>query len=337
MCYERDASSGARSNVDARKHRGTIIGNLTRDTLIERYLERGESLQDIAKDLKCSRQYIHKLMASFGIDRRTRRDARIVATEKGKIAFEIVDAWGISREITQQRLTFDRAFFDTWSDGLAYILGMIYTDGNLLESYWNRRSSKRVEDYRISVYQKDPYILEQIRKMIGLNTTIKKMRNNKTDHLYKLEMRDKELFQKLLALGLCTNKSLRITFPQIPREYLGGFFRGLFDGDGSYSEGRARLVTGSLAFARGLKDALEAEGFGTSLYTTPASATRKNPAYTIAVSAKKEGLFRFYQSLYAKATIFIPGKRRQLEDTIARTLKRGTDRSWEGPGLVPKE
>lgn len=319
-CYGRKANKLNR--LDRRpyqllNHFGEIRKKVTREYLIDRYYNKQESLQEIANDLKCSRQYISKLMKSFYIKRRSRRSARAIAMDKGKIVYQREDSLGNVKTIRHERLKIDRSFFENWSDSLAYLLGLIYTDGNLLKAYFDKNRNKMVVDYRISISQKDPYILNQIKDLLSLNISPVKLRNNKNSYIYRLDFRDKEVFEKLESFGLCPNKSLKITFPDIPKEYLSGFIRGLFDGDGSYRGGRARLATGSRALANGLKSSLESVGFRARIYETPKSFSREHPSYTVAMQTKKTELARFYLFLYSTAMIFIPRKRKEFENNLA--------------------
>ena len=246
--------------------------------------------------------------------------------EQGKIAFTVQDSFGNDREIRHAALEINRGMFATWSDDLAYILGMIYTDGNLMKDYGRQLTSRRSLMYQVSISQKDPTILHQIRDVLRLNRALIRRRNNKSDFLYILQFQDREIFEQLETFGLCPNKSRIIKFPQIvPKEYIGGFLRGLFDGDGTYSVGRVRFATGSRDFAVGLAAALETLGFRTSINTTLPSHTRKHYAYTVLLSSKRLAFPRFFELLYSSANLYLERKRRQLailagveSDTTAR-------------------
>lgn len=319
-CYEREASKRNKPNsgrYQLTQPRGDIRKVITREYLVERYSKKGESLQDIAKDLKCTRQYIFKLFKSFGIERRTRKSARDLAVDKGKIVYQIKDVWGDSRRIQHKPLQINRTFFYEWSDELAYVLGMIYTDGNLVRSSYNTRLKKVVDCFKIDISQKDPFILYKIKNLLGLNVSLVKMKNNLDSYCYSLKFSDKDTYERLEGLGLCPNKSLKIKFPNMPAQFLGGFIRGLFDGDGSYGSGRARLATSSKDFAVGLKASLESAGFSVRISETPKSSTRKNIAFTVSVSASKAELIKFYNFLYGGATIFLPTKHDQLRNNLS--------------------
>ena len=112
----------------------------------------------------------------------------------------------------------------------AYILGLIYSDGNL-----NRYCID------ICLQEDDKQILDDISDYIyGYNNL--SYRNNRkcifNDIEYKcknqvrFQLSSKEVTNKLRLLGLCENKSLKIRIPLLNNELYPHFIRGVFDGDG---------------------------------------------------------------------------------------------------------
>jgi len=83
-CYHRQRYIKLSANRE-RTDKGDIIRQITREYLIREYKEKGKSLQDIANDVKCTRQYMHSLMKSFGVKRRSRSEARSLALSAGKL------------------------------------------------------------------------------------------------------------------------------------------------------------------------------------------------------------------------------------------------------------
>jgi len=111
-------------------------------------------------------------------------------------------------------------FFKRWSNNMAYILGLWFTDGN----------TDGVSDFSISQHKRDKYILINILKEMGSNNPLHLDKNN-----YSFRIYSKEIVSDILKLGGCSRKSLVVDFPKIPRKYLSSFIRGLWDGDGSIS------------------------------------------------------------------------------------------------------
>ena len=49
---------------------------------------------------------------------------------------------------------------------------------------------------------------------------------------YRIDLKSKQMFEDLQRLGVEPNKSLTCTFPNINKDLMPHFIRGLFDGDG---------------------------------------------------------------------------------------------------------
>ena len=83
--------------------------------------------------------------------------------------------------------------------------------------------------------------------------------------LYCFNFTREKLTRDLSGLGVVPRKSLIVRFPNVPREHLPDFIRGVFDGDGSvYFEPRSlknplrsKFVSSSKQFIEGLHMALE--------------------------------------------------------------------------------
>lgn len=110
-------------------------------------------------------------------------------------------------------------YFKTWSANMAYILGLWFADGCIYNG----------KIFDITLHKRDKYILKQIAKEL-----------NYQGHLYdyvdrqaaRLNFSCVVIYNDIINLGGCENKSKVITFPDIPQQYLPDFIRGYFDGDG---------------------------------------------------------------------------------------------------------
>lgn len=111
-------------------------------------------------------------------------------------------------------------YFKTWSNNMAYILGLWYADGCI---YGGKM-------FDITLHAKDKYILKQIAKEL-------EYKGNFYDYVdrqaARLNFSCVVIYNDIIALGGTERKSLTIDFPKVPEEYLPDFIRGYFDGDGS--------------------------------------------------------------------------------------------------------
>lgn len=117
---------------------------------------------------------------------------------------------------------------------MAYILGFIASDGNIL-SY---SDTERRERYRLSIgLQKvDQEILNKIKNELEFEGKLKFRKINtkgKEHDVAELMIFSKEIIKDLNNIGLYSVKSFTVQFPNIPNEFVLDFIRGYFDGDGS--------------------------------------------------------------------------------------------------------
>jgi TPR repeat protein len=113
---------------------------LTED--LETAYQSGLSLNDIAQRYNCTRAYIYKLVKKYGIATRRLSDARNLALEKGKLAFTHRLSTEHECTVTLQKRQVNEEFFKSWTPAMAWVLGVIYTDGCLHASTQPRGQSK---------------------------------------------------------------------------------------------------------------------------------------------------------------------------------------------------
>ena len=120
----------------------------------------------------------------------------------------------------------DESFFEKWNGPMAYVLGYIYADGNLVDS-------SHIRGKYLSVTSVDYDRIESIRVLMKAAHTIvlEKLREHGKQR-FRLRIGNEKLFDSLIRMGVTPRKSFTMLFPSIPRRYLGDFVRGYFDGDG---------------------------------------------------------------------------------------------------------
>jgi len=113
------------------------------------------------------------------------------------------------------------------SSDKAYWLGFICADGNI-----NKNNNK------VSLISKDLEVIEGFKESIGAEHAISKRENfdkrtNKTYTGYSIQIGNEIFTNHLINLGVTSNKTDVLEFPDIKEKYYSYFIAGLFDGDGS--------------------------------------------------------------------------------------------------------
>ena len=90
--------------------------NLIQTDLEEYYYNQNMSLEDIGKYYGCTRVNIYHLFNKFKIPLRTKSQSRELVYSQGKIKVNRI---------------YNRKLFKTWTPKMAYVLGLLYTDGSI--------------------------------------------------------------------------------------------------------------------------------------------------------------------------------------------------------------
>ena len=243
-CYQQETEKRGRGKQRIAK--GLASGKLNSKYLCEEYVKKKRSLSDIAKDCDCSRQYVYKKMTAFNIPFRTQGEARRLVYDRKKIVYKTLDENGSERILVPGSLEIDEGFFKSWSNEMAYVLGVIYTDGYL---FCDRR--RRI--YRFTLSQKEPELLNKVLRLMSCNAQIYyRKKRGISGSLYFFNVHHPKIYSDLVNWGLSQAKSKTMEIPNVPPEFVRHFIRGCWDGDGSIfiSAGKLRgsYVCGSLKF-----------------------------------------------------------------------------------------
>jgi predicted DNA-binding protein YlxM (UPF0122 family) len=262
-CYDKDIEKRHKDNERIQNYGGSSK-LLTAEYLKENYTKQTKSLSDIAKETNCSRQYVHKKLKEHYIPLRSKSAARDLALTKDKLKFERLNEDGTSSFVSLKKVNVNEDFFSSWSAAMAYVLGVIYTDGNLnpgrIREPWRSKSSSTMP--MISIAQKETELLEKVLKLMDCDSKLYFSKERiygkiKAGALYQFNISNEKLYDDIVNLGLTPNKSLTMQFPNIPDEFVRHFIRGCWDGDGSvYIEKKSNKVCAN--FVSGSKDFLEA-------------------------------------------------------------------------------
>lgn len=117
----------------------------------------------------------------------------------------------------------------------------------------------KMAQWRLSIGQKEPELLEKVRAQMDSNSLIKfSEKRGVAGALHTLVINNAAVCADLRQLGVTPRKSLTINFPQMPPHVVRDFIRGCWDGDGSvYWSGTpprasASFISGSKVFVQDL-------------------------------------------------------------------------------------
>lgn len=109
-----------------------------------------------------------------------------------------------------------------WSADLAYVVGIIASDGCLSG-----------DGRHIDVTSKDREIIETVLRILGKKNVPSLKSNGSHGQAWRVQFGDVVLYNWLQSIGLTPRKSLTIGALAIPECFLRDFVRGLWDGDGT--------------------------------------------------------------------------------------------------------
>lgn len=175
-------------------------------------------------------QYSKKMIYDFCYHNH-KKIKKISDEEKSKIQSQNARKYHINQD-----------YFKTWSHNMAYTLGLWFADGCI---YGGKM-------FDITIHNKDKYILKRISEELQYE-----------GHLYdyvdrqaaRLNFSCVVIYNDIISLGGCENKSMVIDFPEVPNEFLPDFIRGYFDGDGSIMQLKGNRLNS--AFTSGSKKFLD--------------------------------------------------------------------------------
>jgi DNA-binding transcriptional regulator WhiA len=249
------------------------------------------SLAELSREYKIAPNTVRKILEFHNIHIRSMAEIKTITNYENRFC--------------NRKYTVDYDYFKKWSSNMAYILGFIYADGCIEDN-----------DSRLNIrlQYNDIELLEKIKKELRYTGAIIKYISKIGDKEYKsckLQISSIDIVNDLKKLGVVSNKSLVLQFPDIPQEYVIDFIRGYFDGDGSIDRPeypRIRICSGSKEFLYQLQKSLTDFGF-----TEKAIDKKKNRnVYNICYSYKET--VRLYNLFYNnKNCIFLKRKKDKLD------------------------
>lgn len=208
--------------------------------------------------------------------------------------------------------TVNENYFDNWNPEMAYVLGLIATDGNVS---WNPK--KGYQSLTITAAEKDKEHLEKIRQLLKSAKPLLYAESTKS---YRLIVNSKKICQDLMAFGIVPAKSKILKFQPVPVRYLQHYIRGVVDGDGtvrycSREKGpyfEINICFGSRVFLGELARQVEKMGIN-------ATVRESRPNFFIVRYTCKRAM-KFANWIYADADLYL--KRKFVQFQIALDSKK---------------
>lgn len=118
-----------------------------------------------------------------------------------------------------------KAISTVWSGELAYVIGLITTDGNLSK-----------DGHHMIFVSKDLQLIKTFKKCLKINSKVclKKSGFTPDRRYYYIQFGNVTFYNFLLSLDLSPAKSKTIGILEIPSKYFFDFLHGSLDGDGSF-------------------------------------------------------------------------------------------------------
>lgn len=253
-----------------------IFSNNEIELIIKLYTEEGYTQEEIAKKLDCcTKKPIARILKEYNIPTITRRINRRLQEDY----FQKID-----------------------SENTAYLIGLLFADGNVTISSDNHQPL-----IKLQLLNEDINLLNFFKQELRADSEISDCK----DGTYSFCVRSAQLAKDLAKYNIIPNKTYLINnFPNIPNEYICHFLRGYIDGDGSlyFSDNHSfhlSITTHSLTLANEFKKIVY------DLLNVPEkTATRKVTFYNNVAKFTLNGkeAFELANLLYNNANIYCSRK-----------------------------
>ena len=207
---------------------------------LKRQIKQGKSYLDIAKDNGIGRSTVQRELNRYGLTKpslmwspdeivllkkhygKTTDFKKILPNRTSSSIYHKANKMGLKSNMRYREYQKNEEFFSDWTEEMAYVLGWMFSDGNMAPG--NRM-------FRIKLTARDIGILERIKSVLKTETPVRV--TGKLSNYAILAVSSRRMCQDLIGLGCTQNKTHRFKTPNVPRKLLRHFVRGYFDGDGS--------------------------------------------------------------------------------------------------------
>jgi hypothetical protein len=194
-------------------------------------------------------------------------------------------------------------FFKTWSHEMAFILGLICSDGHVSQKHDGNRVG-------ITLHKDDRYLIQDIYN--AMESTHKVYR---TKNVAILNIENKHIYSDLIKLGIQPAKSKTIGNIKVPKEFIASFILGTLDGDGSVDSKRkrAKIVTASKEFADCLSNMLSEIDVEHKVYNEGYKHKDEKHDFYVVRILRRAAIKKLYNQMYANSSLFLKRKKRAFE------------------------
>lgn len=186
------------------------------------------------------------------------------------------------------------------SEKKAYFLGLLITDGSVYKSKYSLCMN-------LTLKEDDEYLIYSLRNELGSMNKISKNRGCSSLTIYS-----KELCEDLISHNVVFRKSLIMTMPKLEDKYISHFLRGVFDGNGSFTN-NCCVFYGTYEFIKAIKEIL----INKLNVSNNKITIREKGSCSISFGSLTDRL-SIYNFLYKNASIYMKRK----HDKMYLSLKR---------------
>lgn len=221
------------------------------DFLINEYLIKNKSIRKISLENKLTTSKIKKYLSLYRIP------------------------------IERKKNSFNEEIFSKMSAQGAFLLGYIFTDGDLL-------FNEKTKQYFLRIYSTHITQIEKLRKILKTDAKIqtreeKNYGNVVQSKIHFIHIGNQIIINDLLNFGLTIEKNLNVKFPELEDKFIHHFLRGCWAGSGNVTiyENKvfSSIVIGSFEFICEIEKCISDNGLKTrKIYKSKLS---KKPSYLI--------------------------------------------------------
>jgi len=227
------------------------------ESYLKTQLKNGKTYLVIAKENKIGRSTVQRALHKYGLTKPSldwsKKEIFLLRKNYGKIQnitklfpdrtmnsiYHKANRLGlIGSKERPRKYAVNEDFFKSWNKEMAYVLGWMFSDGNVC-------SDERT--FRIKLAVKDKQILQKIRIALKSKAPIvissQLLPSKKGYRSYvTLRINSRIMTNDLIKLGCVPNKVNKFTVPAMPLKLQSHFVRGYFDGDGSISFNKPNTI-----------------------------------------------------------------------------------------------